>query len=135
MAGFLRGGGADRSAYGAPSGGGAPAGRSAYGASGGAGYASSGGGAGYSSGGGGGAGYGGGGGAGYSDAPRSARVPVPSSGYPSEKAQPRAGGGGGHLIVKCPDALVLSNCIVVNPQEWGQTQYVLVEGRYVFTAL
>ncbi|PWN41506.1 AAA-domain-containing protein [Ceraceosorus guamensis] len=151
MAGFSRGGGGagyDRTAYGSsgnPTPGG---GRSAYGASGGggAGYASGGGGAGY-----GGAGYGSGGGAGAgyssggaSDAygGRSARKPAPS-GYPDEKAsynpsQHAAGGGGGgasgHLVVKCPEPLILSNCLAVNAQEWGSTQYVIVDGRFVFTA-
>ena len=38
-------------------------------------------------------------------------------------------------MVKCPDQLVLSNCLVINGQEWSGTQYVLVEGKYVFTAM
>lgn len=37
--------------------------------------------------------------------------------------------------MKCPDHLVLSNAVVVNAQEWRGTQYILVDGRYVFTAL
>lgn len=69
-----------------------------------------------------------GGGAGLSGTP----PPAPS--YGNEKAH--AGGrGGGHLVVKCPDPLVLSNCLVVNGQEWGSTQYIMVDGRFVFTAL
>ena len=47
---------------------------------------------------------------------------------------PQRAPGGGHLVVKCPEQLILSNCLVVNGQEWGSTQYILVEGMYVFTA-
>lgn len=130
MAGFLRGGGggggADRSAYGAPAGG---AGRAAYGSggSGGAGYAPS------MPGGAPSAGYGASAyGAGYE--PRRTAPSASAAGYPAEKQSAAPAHGGGHLIVKCPDALVLSNCLVVNAQEWGGTQYVLVDGRFVFTA-
>ncbi|UZJ51589.1 hypothetical protein CBS101457_000909 [Exobasidium rhododendri] len=41
----------------------------------------------------------------------------------------------GHLIVKSPTQLLLSNRLVVNPQEWGSTQYILIEGNYVFTVM
>ncbi len=33
-----------------------------------------------------------------------------------------------------PSSSSSSNCLIVNGQEWGSTQYVLVEGMYVFTA-
>lgn len=131
MAGFMRGGG----------GGGGPD-RSAYSSNPANPYTSSsagGGGAGYRSGGSGGAGYGAGGAGGGPPPPppppsSSKRVPAPS--YPDEKRQPvPSGGGAAHLVVKCPEQLVLSNCLVVNPHEWSQTQYILIEGRYVFTAL
>ncbi|SPC60732.1 probable SEC18 - vesicular-fusion protein, functional homolog of NSF [Ustilago sp. UG-2017b] len=56
------------------------------------------------------------------------------AGYSSEKASSQRAPSGGHLIVKCPDQLTHSNCIIVNGQEWGSTQYVLVDGMYVFTA-
>lgn len=147
MAGFFKGSGsggggeAERSSYGSnPYSGGGGSGGAGYrsggaGAAGGAGYG--GGGAGYNSGG---AGYSGGAsatGPGY--APRStssSRVPVQ---YNNEKSQPpphpARAHGGSHLIVKCPDQLVLSNCIVVNGQEWGNTQYIVLEGQYAFTAL
>jgi vesicle-fusing ATPase len=130
MAGFLRGGGggAERSAYGAPAGG---AGRAAYGSggAGGAGYASS------MPGGAPSAGYGASAyGAGASYEPRRTAPPASSAGYPAEKQPAAPAHGGGYLIVKCPDALVLSNCLVVNAQEWAGTQYVLVDGRFVFTA-
>lgn len=38
------------------------------------------------------------------------------------------------MIVKCPEQLNLTNCIIINGQEWGSTQYLLVDGMYVFTA-
>ncbi|CDR87939.1 probable SEC18-vesicular-fusion protein, functional homolog of NSF [Sporisorium scitamineum] len=97
-----------------------------------------GGGAGY---GGGGAGFAGSGGAG--SAPRSSGAAgyrgggagfSGGAGYGSEKAPPQRAPGGGHLIVKCPDQLVLSNCLIINGHEWGSTHYVLVDGMYVFTA-
>ncbi|SNX82671.1 probable SEC18 - vesicular-fusion protein, functional homolog of NSF [Melanopsichium pennsylvanicum] len=56
------------------------------------------------------------------------------AGYGSEKAVPQNLSSGGHLVVKCPDQLVLSNCLIINGQEWGSTKYVLVDGMYVFTA-
>lgn len=66
-----------------------------------------------------------GGGAGFGGAP---------SGYASEKvAPPRASGG--HLIVKSPEQLNLTNCLIVNGQEWGSAQYIIVDGMYVFTAM
>ena len=162
MAGFLRGGGSggaggDRGAYGrvggnpygdgqdpyrdsrsAYSGAGAAPPRGGAGFSGGAGFAGGASGAGRAAYGAGGAAtppsrsaYQGGG-AGFATPP-----PASGAGYGSEKALPpaRSGGGGGHLIVKCPEQLVLSNCVVVNPQEWGKTQYILIDGRFVFTAL
>lgn len=158
MAGFLRGGGSGSAGYGRVSGGAggnnpygdgasnpytsssASSGRQAaagYGGGGagfgGAGYG--GGGAGFSSGGAagaprssGGAGYrSGGGGAGFSGG-------AGGAGYGSEKAQPQRAQRDGHLIVKCPEQLIQSNCIVTNGQEWGSTQYVLVNGMNVFTA-
>jgi len=68
---------------------------------------------------------------------RSNRVPPPSNSYPQEKAS--YGGGnqptGGHLVVNCPSDLIFSNCLVLNPQEWGNTQYVMIDRRYVITAM
>jgi vesicle-fusing ATPase len=134
MAGFMRGGGG--------AGGGGPD-RSAYSSSpysgssggGGAGFRAPAGGAGY-----------GAGGAGYArpapsaaaggPPPPSASYRVPAPGYGDEKRAPAPPPrGAGHQVVKCPDQMILSNCIVVNPQEWQSTQYVIVEGSYVFTAL
>ncbi|PWN35597.1 AAA-domain-containing protein [Meira miltonrushii] len=147
MAGFSRGGGgADRSAYSSnPYASGGSTGGAGYrpsGGAGGAGYANSGAsaygsrGAGY---GGGGAGYGGagGGGGGYGAPPPPPRATGGhSSGYPNEKASfPPPGGGGNHMIVKCPDNYVLTNCLVVNGQEWGNARYIMIDGRYVFTAI
>ncbi|SPO35363.1 probable SEC18 - vesicular-fusion protein, functional homolog of NSF [Pseudozyma flocculosa] len=76
------------------------------------------------------------GGAGFGGAGFASSAQPPPS-YGSEKPLPssRGGGGGGHLIVKCPEQLVLTNCLIVNPQEWGSTQYVQVDGQFVFTAL
>lgn len=37
--------------------------------------------------------------------------------------------------MRCPNELNLSNALVVNPQEWPGTQYILAKGRYVFTVL
>lgn len=160
MAGFARGGGGGgdgRSAYGSNpySSGGAGVGGAGYRSTGGgAGYGGGGAGAGYG-GGGGGAGYGGAGagagGAGYAStggAPRgssqqpptpSARKPPPT--YMDEKGMaplpsPSGGGrAGNYLIVKSPEQYILSNCVVINAQEWGRTQYIIIEGRYVFTAV
>lgn len=144
MAGFARGGGSDRSAYSS----------NPYASSGGAGYrtgtANTGAGfnpgvgsahptsrgAGY-----GGAGYGGAG-AGHSSGGADYRSAPPpparssAAAYGDEKASyaPRQGASG-HLIVKCPDQFILSNCLVVNGQEWGSTSYIRVEGRFVFTCV
>ncbi|CAO1614917.1 unnamed protein product [Parajaminaea phylloscopi] len=152
MAGFLRGGG----------GAGAPADRSAYTSSPGMGasrdpYRSAG------STGGGGVGFGGSS-AGYNGAPSSnagraaygGSSKQPSSGGAagyrsqygapqhyegSEKASHNAGPGGGetrsgqYLVAMCPDQLVFSNAVVVNPQDWPGTQYILIDRRYVFTAM
>lgn len=146
MAGFLRGGGAggpDRSAYGSSTPGGA-GGRDAYrsGAGGGAGFG--GGSAGYSNssspytssr-----AAYGApssGGGAGFRKPPPSQQPTYASS----EKDQYGAGSAsaGGHgrqyLVTVCPESLIFSNAVIVNPQEWPATQYILVDGKYVFTAI
>ncbi|CAO1636253.1 unnamed protein product [Jaminaea pallidilutea] len=162
MAGFFRGGSgapADRSAYSSSTPG------AYGGGSGGAGYRSTGGagsgGAGFS----GGAGYGGGGGAGDgraayggSSSPAPARRPA-GAGYASQQAPPPPpardyGGGMGfsgsnekaqyggssvgsrqYLVVKCPEQLNLTNTVVVNGQEWPGTQYILVQGQYVFTVM
>ncbi|KDN44542.1 AAA-domain-containing protein [Tilletiaria anomala UBC 951] len=150
MAGFSRSSAPDRSAYGRVGadsadryayGGGD---RSAYGtagtgADGGAGYAT------YSSSRTAGAGAGAPG-AGYGQAalppPPPTRKPVgagyASSGYADDKAAYGAGGGagrGGWTIVVSPPEHILSNAIVVNPQEWGGVQYVLVDQHFVFTAV
>ncbi|SPO21597.1 probable SEC18 - vesicular-fusion protein, functional homolog of NSF [Ustilago trichophora] len=159
MAGFLRGGGSGGAGYGRVSGG--AGGNNPYGDSsdpyrdgrnpytsssassgrqGGAGYGGGGagfGGAGYGGGGAGFAGSGAGGagyrgGAGFSGG--AGGTGAGGAGYGSEKAAPQRSQGGGHLVVKCPDQLVLSNCLIINGQEWGSTQYVLVDGMYVFTA-
>lgn len=137
MAGFLRGGGGgDRSAYGSSSsplgayGGGSSGGRPA----GGSGFSGGAGGSAASR-----AAYGGGGGG--SSAPPSQggagfRKPPPSGyGYsekPAYQSQPTTDNS--YLVVKGPEALILSNCVVVNGQDWPGTQYILVEGKYVFTA-
>ncbi|PWZ03287.1 AAA-domain-containing protein [Testicularia cyperi] len=151
--------GSDRSAYSRVSGAGsdpyadargaygggaaAPARQTAGYGGGGAGFSSSGGGAGFSSRPSAGAGFGGAG-TGSAGAYRSSGGAGFSGGnggnggygggYASEKAPSSHSGGSGHLIVKCPEQLVLSNCLIVNGQEWGSTQYVLVDGMYVFTA-
>lgn len=147
MAGFLRGGGSGGAGYGRVSSG--AGGSNPYGDGGSNPYTSASSGrqaaAGY---GGGGAGFGGagfstgdvgnthrssgaagyrGGGAGFSGG-------AGGAGYGSEKAPPQRVPRNGHLIVKCPEQLIQSNCIVVNAQEWGSTQYVLVNGMNVFTA-
>ncbi|GAK65000.1 vesicular-fusion protein SEC18 [Moesziomyces antarcticus] len=154
MAGFLRGGGSGGAGYGRVGDGSDPyrdgrnpytsssasSGRSAAGGAGygGAGFAGAGaGGAGRTAGGAGfragGAGFAGGaGGAGFSGGAGGAGGG--GAPYASEKSSPRPRMGGGHLVVKCPEQLILSNCLIVNGQEWGSTQYVLVEGMYVFTA-
>ncbi|PWN53756.1 AAA-domain-containing protein [Violaceomyces palustris] len=65
-------------------------------------------------------------------APASSQAPPPA--YPQEKSfSSRAGAG--YLVVKCPDPLILTNCVVVNGQEFGSTQYILVDGKYVFTVI
>lgn len=150
MAGFLRGGGSGGAGYGRVSSG--AGGSNPYGDGGSNPYTSASSGrqaaAGY---GGGGAGFGGagfsagdvgnthrssgaagyrGGGAGFSGGAGGAG----GAGYGSEKAPPQRVPRNGHLIVKCPEQLIQSNCIVVNAQEWGSTQYVLVNGMNVFTA-
>jgi vesicle-fusing ATPase len=130
MAGFARGGGG-------AGGGGSAYNNNPYAGSGagGAGYRPSGAGAGA-----GGAGYGRPvAGAGYGGAPPPPPARSTAQGYPNEKASYGAGSAGGrgagHLVVNCPQPYVLSNCVVVNPQEWGNTQYVLIEGRYAFTVV
>lgn len=83
---------------------------------------------------------------GYQPPARSSnRVPPPSGGagfassggYPQEKAS--YGGGNasssGHLVVNCPPDLIMTNCVVLNPQEWGNTQYVIIDRQFVFTAM
>lgn len=141
MAGFMRGGagaGAGRAAYtsstpgayGSSAGGAAPPSRDAYrsaGAAGGAGY------------GGGGAGFG-------APPPGRAAYGSPSTGSSrsrpqppprpdqDEKAHPSPANPQGYLVVKCPEPLILSNCVAVNGQEWRGTQYILIDGKYVFTA-
>lgn len=147
MAGFSRGGGggggADRSAYssnpyasaGGASGGGAGY-RSGGASGGGAGYGRAGAGYGLS----GAADYGGSGGAGYgggaSRAPP-ARGAGYSSGYANEKVAPPlpSRGGDGFQIVNCPAPYIMSNRVAVNPQDWGNARYILVDGRYAFTAV
>ncbi|WFD43818.1 vesicle-fusing ATPase [Malassezia psittaci] len=37
-------------------------------------------------------------------------------------------------VVKAPQALNTTNCVILNPEEWGHTQYVVINGRYTFTA-
>lgn len=37
-------------------------------------------------------------------------------------------------VVKAPPTLNTTNCVILNPEEWGRTQYVVVNGRYTFTA-
>ena len=37
-------------------------------------------------------------------------------------------------VVKAPQSLNTTNCVILNPEEWGHTQYVVVNGRYTFTA-
>lgn len=129
MAGFSRSGGTDRSAYGRV-GSGAPD-RSAYG--GGAppagppgGYAAR-----------------APAGAGFAPPPPS-RKPVgyADGSYADEKASyggARGSSGGGQqqgwIVVKSPEEHILSNCIVVNAQEWGSAQYVLIDRQYAFTAV
>ncbi|CAO1638881.1 unnamed protein product [Sympodiomycopsis kandeliae] len=142
MAGFLRGGGGggDRSAYGSSSSNLGAYGSSGAGRPGGAGFSNPG------AGGGSRAAYGGSGGSSspYRQQPPSASSygsgggGAPSAGYGySEKApyqsQQQGGGNNGYLVVKGPEQLILSNCVVVNGQDWPGTQYILVEGRYVFT--
>ena len=38
-------------------------------------------------------------------------------------------------IVKSPPTLNTTNCVILNPQEWGSTRYVLLSGRFAFTAI
>lgn len=40
-----------------------------------------------------------------------------------------------YRVVKAPQSLNTTNCVVLNPQEWGHTRYVIVSGRFAFTAL
>ncbi|GAC96960.1 hypothetical protein PHSY_004544 [Pseudozyma hubeiensis SY62] len=152
MAGFLRGGGSGSAGYGRVSGGGA-AGSNPYGDGGSNPYTSSsassgrtaaagygGGGAGYGAGG---AGFSSGGaggasrpsaGAGYRSGGAGFSGGAGGAGYGSEKAPSQRAPRDGHLIVKCPEPFIQSNCIVTNGQEWGSTHYVLVNGMNVFTA-
>lgn len=58
-----------------------------------------------------------------------AAVPPPVPVRTAETRQPHV-----FRVVKSPQALNTSNCVVLNPEEWGSTQYVLVNGRYAFTA-
>jgi len=37
-------------------------------------------------------------------------------------------------VAKSPQSLNTTNCVILNPQEWGSTRYVLISGRYAFTA-
>lgn len=143
MAGFLRGGGADRSAYSSSGTGGA---RGLYRNTG------SGGGAGFE---GGPAGYANSGFSGRSAYGASSRPPAPvrGAGFRTQPPPSRsydsgekvdylggfAGTAGGrsnqYLITMCPEQLVFSNALIVNPQDWPGTQYVLIDGQYVFTAI
>lgn len=72
------------------------------------------------------------GGASASAAPPPVRRPVPPA-QPAHSAEVRQP----HMfrVVKSPPTLNTTNCVVLNPQEWGSTRYVLVSGRYAFTAI
>ncbi|KAL9931161.1 hypothetical protein V8E36_009979 [Tilletia maclaganii] len=142
MAGFLRGGGGsgapppDRSAYGRAPGAGGPApnpytsgaGAGAGGGLGGSGFRSA-----YNAGqppapSYGGAGFGAGGAGGGSAAYEKAAYGAHSGGH--------GGGNGGFSVAPCPQALTLTNCVVINAQDWPpNTQYLLVNQRHVVTAL
>ncbi len=80
-------------------------------------------------------GYGGAGGYGYADEkagdPYGARAGSVSTGG----AGARHGSGNGYTVTQSPQDQILTNCIVVNAQEWGSVQYVLVDGYYAFTAV
>lgn len=58
-------------------------------------------------------------------APRVAAGPL----HTAERRQPHI-----FRVVKAPQALNTSNCVVLNPQEWGNTRYVIVSGQFPFTA-
>ena len=50
--------------------------------------------------------------------------------HPAETRQPHM-----FRIVKSPPTLNTTNCVILNPSEWGNTRYVLVSGRFAFTAI
>lgn len=76
--------------------------------------------------------------------PRSSR-PQPS--YGDEKAQPQhrsprvappavgGGRGGGRFqVVEAPTAgHALTNCLIVNEQDWGGVPYVIIKGQFIYT--
>lgn len=66
--------------------------------------------------------------------PASSAVPPPTRGipivHPAETRQPHM-----FRIVKSPPTLNTTNCVILNPSEWGNTRYVLVSGRFAFTAI
>lgn len=68
-------------------------------------------------------------------APAAAPAPLPprpAPGVPPRTAESRQP----HMmrVVKAPQSLNTTNCVILNPEEWGHTQYVVVNGRYTFTA-
>jgi len=81
------------------------------------------------------------GGAGFAPPAPPSRVPVPpahgAEHTVSEKAPVAASGGGqaGYRVTKAPQTLNTTNCVIVNPQEWGGVRYVTINGRFTFTAL
>ena len=60
---------------------------------------------------------------------------------PPRQAQQGGGGGGGgrrgggrFQVVEAPSAgHALTNCLIVNEQDWGGVQYVVVKGKYIYT--
>lgn len=64
--------------------------------------------------------------------PVSAAPPAPAAPPVSHRAEARQP----HMfrVVKSPVSLNTTNCVILNPDEWGHTRYVLVSGRFAFTA-
>ncbi|WFD30756.1 vesicle-fusing ATPase [Malassezia sp. CBS 17886] len=73
----------------------------------------------------------------YGAPPPVQRRPAPAAvppAVPTRAPSTEKHGGRVFRVTKSPPALNTTNCVIVNPQEWGGTRYVLVNGRFPFTA-
>lgn len=68
------------------------------------------------------------------DTRRGGRVAPPPSSSPNANRGGALGRPGRYSVVEAPStAYALTNCLVVNEQDWGGVPYVIIKGQYVLT--